>query len=425
MIHIVLRIGAVLLAMGAIHPGAQGQPSAGQSSKVTVNQDGTVHVPAYEVPLSIYMSDDAKRAYIDASLHTPQIEPANDIVSMRKNTDRVLLMPQLARAKVAYPVLIEEHTIAGRRVDVVTPKEGVPKRNRERILINLHGGGFVIGAGVLQLIESIPIAATAQIKVLSIDYRLSPEHKFPAASEDVAAVYKALLKHYRPQNIGIYGSSAGGALTAMSVAWFQKEKLPPPGAIAILSPGDALAGGDSRYTAPPLNPLFGANAPAPPATPNPPPMPVASAYFTGVDLKDPLVSPTLHPQVLAQFPPTLLITGTRDFLASTVVQTHRQLVKAGVEADLHIWDGMWHAFYLDVDIPESKEMYEVAAKFFAAHLGSTEQAATQTVPSRVLPIPDTVSPEMQKALGLPAPVMPLNPQGWAALEAAQARSQKR
>jgi len=360
----------VLTACCVICLDAQAQQNDGQAAEVTVDPDGTVHVPAYEVPLSIYMSDEAKRAYIDESLHTPKREPSDDIATERESIDRVLLKPLLDKARAAYAVTIEEKRIGGVQVQVILPAEGVAKQNKDRILINLHGGGLRVGAGALQLIESIPIVGTAKIEVISVGYRLRPEYKFPAACEDIAAVYRELLKRYEPRNIGIYGSSAGGALAAMSVAWFQKEGLPRPGAIGLLSPGSAVSGGDSRYTAAPLNPLFGGNKPAPPATPNPPPIGM-EPYFLGADLRDPLISPMLHPKVLARFPPSLLITGTRDFLASSVIHTHRQLVRAGVDAELQVWEGMWHAFYQDVSIPESKEVYEVMAKFFATHLGQS------------------------------------------------------
>jgi hypothetical protein len=120
---------------------------------------------------------------------------------------------------------------------VILPKGGVSVANKGRVLINVHGGGFYAGAGAESLIESIPVAALGKLKVITIDYRQGPEYKFPAASEDTASVYKGLLKDYKPHNIGIYGCSAGGILTAMAVAWLENEKLPLPGAIGIFGAG--------------------------------------------------------------------------------------------------------------------------------------------------------------------------------------------
>jgi epsilon-lactone hydrolase len=355
----------------SIATNAQTASSTASTSHVTIDDNGTLHIPAYELPLSSYMSEEAKRAYIGLSrIHFPTLGPKESITKYRELADTLLLVPELEKAKAAYAVHIEEERIANVRTEIVTPAAGIPNKNQNRVLINLHGGAFLVGAGSLQLIESIPIAATAKMKVISIDYRLGPEYKFPAASEDVAAVYRELLRSYKAQNVGIYGHASGGALTAMSIAWFQKEKLPIPGAIGLFSPAYVISGGDSRFMAAPLDPMFGfKDKLPPPASPNPPAPPVLEDYFAGTPYQDPLVSPIIHPDVLAGFPPTLLVTSTRDADESAVVQTHRELVKAGVEAELHVWDGVWHGFIQEVDLPESQEMYAVTAKFFNEHLG--------------------------------------------------------
>jgi monoterpene epsilon-lactone hydrolase len=366
-----LKYAAVSGTLAVSVRSAQAKEPSGRLSKVTVDADGTTHVPAYDVPLSIYMSEGAKRAYIAHGRSALRVGSTRDIVEVRKNLDRLLHIPLLERAKAAYSADVAERETGGIPTLVVTPKEGVAERNRNRVLINLHAGGLMVGAGPVQLIESLPIASTAKINVVSVNYRLAPEHKFPAPLQDLTAVYKELLKQYRPQDIGIYGQSLGGALSLMSAAWFQKEKMPRPGAIGAFSAPGFISGGDSRYTAPPLSALTGGNSPPPPALPNPPESPVPHGYLDGWNPEGSLVSPMLHRQVLAQFPPTLLITGTRDTYASDVINSHRQLVRAGVTADLQIWDAMWHGFILDVDIPESREMYEVTARFFDAHLGQT------------------------------------------------------
>ena len=137
----------------------------------------------------------------------------------------------------------------------------------------------------------------------------------------MASVYRELLKSHKPQDIGIYGCSAGGILTAMSVAWFQTHSLPTPGAIGIFcaSAGGAF-GGDALYTAVPLGEarltLPNARGTAP-----------TLSYFSGTDPKDPLVSPINSPEILAKFPPTLMITGTRGFELSAALYTQEQLVK--------------------------------------------------------------------------------------------------
>jgi epsilon-lactone hydrolase len=339
-----------------------------REQKVVVDNDGLVHIPAFAVPLSRYMSEEAKRSYLNQRLHSPSLAEATDVAGERATLDREFYSPLVAQAKTLYPVNIEEKSIGGIRAEVVTPKDGLAPRNANRVLITLHGGGFRVGAGLGGLLQAIPIASVGKITVVSIDYRQGPEYKFPAASEDVAAVYRALLKQHKPGDIGLYGSSAGATLTAMSMAWFQKEHLPNPGAIGLLCESAAgVLGGDSSIMAVPLNPRLG--------TRQPPPPPISElsedpeSYLSNANLKDPLVAPALSPTVLAGFPPTLAITGTRDEGLSDVVYTHTQLVKAGVDTELHVWEGMWHSFFFDTSLPESKEEFGVVVRFFDRHLG--------------------------------------------------------
>jgi acetyl esterase/lipase len=214
----------------------------------------------------------------------------------------------------------------------------------------------------------MPIAALGRIQVVSLDYRQGPEHGHPAASEDVAAAYRELLKTYRPENIGLYGCSAGGMLAGMSVAWFQRQGLPRPGAVGLLCAGAASAGGsgfggDASFTTMPL----GEGRVVPRASAD---TPVRMDYFAGTDANDPLVAPASSAEVLAKFPPTLIVSGTRAFELSNAVYTHAQLVKLGVDADLHVWEGMFHGFFYNPDVPESRECYDVIVRFFATRLGN-------------------------------------------------------
>ena len=191
---------------------------------------------------------------------------------------------------------------------------------------------------------------------MSIDYRQGPNHTFPAASEDVANVYRALLKSYRPRQIGIYGCSAGGMLTAMSLAWFQRHDLPAPGAAGIFCASAGPRGGDALYIAYPL----GEGRMPPPGS-----SALSDAgYFRGADPNDPMVSPIVSPEILARFPPTLLLTGTRDFAMSGALFTDNALTRAGVSTELHVWDGLFHGFFYNADIPESQDAFRMIARFF-------------------------------------------------------------
>jgi acetyl esterase/lipase len=362
-----IAICSALLSAFTFSDQAAAQAIGAPSSQL--DPDGTVHAPAFLAPFSTYASPEAKAEFIET--HQPGHTSAamagvnhGDPKALREKLDKAL-EPQIAHAKTIYPVKVEPWTVDGVYTDIVTPASGVPVRNAKRVLINLHGGGFVFGARTIALMESIPIASVAGLKIVTIDYRQGPESHFPAASEDVAVVYRALLKQYKPANIGIFGCSAGGMLTGEVLIWFQTHNLPRPGAAGMFCAGAGhTLEGDSRYFAAALN----GQTPPPPTTPDKPgnlPM----AYFDGADPKDPQVTPLESPAMMAKFPPMLLVTATRDIAMSPVITTHQALSRLGVDAELHVWDGLQHSFFTDIDLPESKEYFDVVARFFDKHLG--------------------------------------------------------
>jgi acetyl esterase/lipase len=355
-------IRAVVAGILGLLLGTAARPQPAPSPRVLVEADGTVHMPAQSVPISGFLTPEGKTYLTEhlLNLQRPELLVQEDGVPR-------LLAGFIARQRELFPVEREETTIGGVHAVAYTPRDGVATENRDRVLIELHGGGFTGCWPACAELESLPVAALGRIKVVSLDYRQAPQHHHPAASEDVAAAYRELLKTYRPDNIGIYGCSAGGMLTAMSVAWFQRHALPRPGAIGILCSGAASVdrgafGGDASYTTLPLG--EGRVLPTG-AAGNPVPM----EYFSSTDYDDPLVSPARSPEMLALFPPTLIVTGTRSFDLSNAAYTHAQLVKNGVDADLHVWEGMFHGFFYNPDVPESRECYDVIVRFFADRLG--------------------------------------------------------
>lgn len=340
-------------------------PPAGAADEISVAADGTMHLPAVDVPLSPMMSPEARQRFIDEALHPYAFDMSGDIARERESVD-AWYRPRVERARKLYPVKTRSLLIGGVRIDEVTPQAGIAARNHSRVLINLHGGAMLWGGHLGGLAESIPIAALGRIRVIAVDYRLAPEFKHPAAHEDLAAVYRELLKHYRPSQIGIYGCSAGAGLAAGSIAWFKQHGLPRPGAIGLFCWGGGDSGGDSAELQGLLDVswqigIFEKLKTHPLIDP-------AESYFSNADSADPVVAPTGSPATLAQFPPTLLMAGTRDAGMSNVVFTHAQLVKAGVDAELHVWEGMGHNFLLEMDLPECREAYDAVIKFFTRHL---------------------------------------------------------
>lgn len=361
----IVAAAAVIALLCAARPVCAASSEA-HSARIVVDSNGTVHVPAEAVPLSQFLSPQAK-AYV--AQHLMDMQHPERLVQV--NGLPQFLQTYLARQRILYPVERRDVRIAGVHAYIFTPKSGVSARNRHRVLIDLHGGGFSGCWPACAELESMPIAALGKIEVVSLDYREGPQYRFPAASEDVAAVYKALLKTHRPQSIGIYGCSAGGMLTAMAVAWFDRHRLPRPGAVGILCAGAATTGGagfggDATYTALPLGE---ARMPPSPAS-RPKSSPLSLEYLAGTDPHDPLVAPVNSPRILAWFPPTLIVTATRDFAMSNAVYTDTQLVKAGVNTQLHVWEGLFHGFFYNPDVPESRDCYAVIVKFFDQELSS-------------------------------------------------------
>lgn len=351
---------AAAALMGLVGFTGLGRAQTTPPPAVKVEADGTVRAPAMNVPVSPLLSREAQ-AYVADHLKAMQT-PA---LLREKAGVPLFLAPYLARQKQLYPVTMVEARIGGVRVYDYAPKQGIKPFNRNRVLINLHGGGFGACFPGCAEIESIPVAALTGMRVVSVDYRQAPSHKFPAASEDVASVYRALLKRYPAANIGIYGCSAGGILTGEATAWFQRHGLPRPGAIGIFCAGLTSStngfGGDADFT----TAAIGEARPAPQSPSRPG---SALPYFAGTDPADPLVSPATSDAVLRHFPPTLILTGTRGFELSSAVYTHSRLVRLGVEADLHVWEGLFHGFFYNPDVPESRDAYAVIERFFDRHL---------------------------------------------------------
>lgn len=322
-----------------------------QSDSSFIDAQGTAHITRV-VPVPDTLSPEAQKAVAVAIPDTPEPE---DLAKRRAQASAWQINGGEQMRKT-YPVNIAEDKIARVPVRIVTPLT-IPPDKKNRVLINLHGGGFNADWG--SEIESIPVANLTQTKVVAVLYSLAPEHPFPTAVNEVVAVYKELLKTYKPQNIGIYGTSAGAILTAEVAARFRQLNLPLPAALGIFSgSGDFSKVGDSRS----MYALRGLSGPLSPPTGNP-----DTSYIGTTPLNDPVLSPIYAD--LKGFPPTLFLTSGRDLLLSSTVNLHRAFVNAGVNAQLIVFDGLWHAYWNEWTLPESKEAHHGMADFFNQQLG--------------------------------------------------------
>jgi epsilon-lactone hydrolase len=307
-------------------------------------------------PLSRWVSEEARRVF-EADVRA-QARPFETLAAARAFHDDHNRR-RLETMRALFPVETHSTTMGGVPVDVVVPPGGA-LRSGAPVLVCLHGGGFAWGAGAGALLEAVPIAAVAEIAVVAVDYRMAPEHRHPAALEDIVAVYRALLADRPAERIGVYGCSAGAVLTAQTTATLQALGEPRPGATAMFHAAGLELDGDLLA----LAPLLTGDAPAETLGSL-----AALPYFAGANPADPVIFPGEHPHLLADFPPSLLITSTRDFAASSVSVMHRRLLAAGAEAEFILFDGLWHAFHMSGELPESRELYARVADFFRRRLG--------------------------------------------------------
>ena len=257
-------------------------------------------------------------------------------------------------------VTMQPAVIGGVKAFILTPRT-IPPENRNRLLIHVHGGGYVYGPGEAGTQEATLMAAFGGFKVISFDYRMPPDFPYPAAMDDAMAVWKAALKMQKPRNMAIFGTSTGGGMTLAMILRARQEHLPLPAAIAPGTPwSDLTETGDTYKTNEWLdNVLVSYSGYLSHA---------AALYANGHDLRDPQLSPIYRD--FHGFPPAILTSGTRDLFLSLTVLTHRKLRQAGLEAALQVYEGMSHAQYIfDPYAPETKEVFTEIARFFAAHLG--------------------------------------------------------
>ncbi len=322
-----------------------------QSDTSFIDSQGTAHITRV-VPVPDTLSPEAQKAVAVAIPDTPEPED----LAKRRAQASAWQVNGGEQMRKTYPVNITDAKIADVPVRIVTPLT-IPPGKQNRVLINLHGGGFNADWG--SEIESIPVANLTQTKVVAVLYSLAPEHPFPTALNESVTVYKELLKTYKPENIGIYGTSAGAILTGEVASRLRQLNLPLPAALGIFSgSGDFSKIGDSRS----MYALRGLSGPLDPPTDKP-----DTAYIGNTPLTDPVLSPIYAD--LKGFPPTLFLTSGRDMLLSNTVNLQRAFVRAGVNAQLVVFDGLWHAFWNEWNLPESREAHHLMADFFDRELG--------------------------------------------------------
>ena len=321
------------------------------------------HVPARLIPTPTTVSPQLQRSIAMAAA-----APAPDFSRAPQTSEQwrafaaandALSMQRMADLSAMFPYQASEREVAGVRVREITPASLDPAR-AGRVLVHLHGGGYVMGAGEAGLGEGVLGAHYARTRVISVDYRMPPDHPYPAAVDDAVAVWKAVIAEHAPACVGVFGTSAGGGLLLAMALKLKALGVALPGALAPSTPWADLAGESDSYAV-----HAGVDSVL---TQYPGVVEAMAKLYAGpVSLYDPLVSPVQGD--FAGFPPTILTTGTRDSLLSDTVRVYRAMRAAGVEARLEVHEAMSHAEYAYAfDAPESATVFTDIADFFKKHL---------------------------------------------------------
>jgi len=309
-----------------------------------------------DIPIPTSISEEAQKVLAMGSLAPPvdwpHIEDRDgwrDLVRVQDESVLGILEGSLGGDDVA----VTESTVDGVRVFVAVGQNAAI--DGRRVYLDIHGGAWAFQGGEVCRLLAKSVARSVEVPVWSVDYRRPPDHPWPDPLDDCLAVYRSLLTGRAPGEIAVGGTSAGGNIAAAMILKARDVGLPLPGAAVLNTPATDLTGsGDSwRANAGLDNILTGTEKAA------------MLLYAGGHDLADPLVSPVFG-DFFKGFPPTILTTGTRDLLLSDTVRMHRALRRAGVEADLHVWEAAGHGLFLGL-APEDAERAREIQRFLDAH----------------------------------------------------------
>lgn len=317
-----------------------------------------VSVPARVIPPPPTVSPAAQACLSPATTQNrPKQPPLDDKAAWRAHLEAGNrdLTAMLAPAAQAFPTEVTVHQLSVAKVFELTPKSLSPA-SEDAAILYLHGGAFVLGAGEAAAYMAVPLTALAGIRSFSVDYRMPPDHPFPAGLDDVVEAYRFLLERYTPDRIVVVGPSAGGGLAASAVLKLRDLGLPLPRACVLATPEvDLTESGDTFETNALIDVVLKGRLTE-----------SIALYADGHDLRDPYLSP-IFGDFSKGFPPTILLSGTRDLFLSNTVILHRALLRAGVEAELHVWEAMPHAGFSGA--PEDQEVLSEQVRFIKARLG--------------------------------------------------------
>lgn len=232
------------------------------------------------------------------------------------------------------------------------------KNNDKATILYFHGGAYSMGSASTYLGITGMLSELCGLRVLSVDYRLAPEHPFPAAIDDAVSAYRWLLQQGVPaKSIVIGGDSAGGGLTFATMIELKNKGVQLPAAIFTISPWVDLAhAGETIETKADVEPMFTKSGM----------VYMAKLYADETDVFSPLVSPLYAD--LSGLPPVLIHVGTSEMLLSDSRRMAEALNHAGVDCVLKEWEDLFHVFHTVVNITEAREATEEIATFIKSHI---------------------------------------------------------
>ena len=261
----------------------------------------------------------------------------------------------LAAFVEAYVYELSEHAMSASTLYKIKP-ENADMAYQNKVIFYVHGGGFTMGGGMASAYAAVPLAHRSRLSVYSIDYRMPPDHPFPCGLNDTVEAYKFVLSHHKPENIVVVGTSAGGGMAASLMLKARDEGLAMPAALVLQTPEiDLTESGDTFTTNDTIDVVLKHRLTE-----------SIALYADGHDLQDPYLSP-IFGDFSKGFPPTILFSGTRDLFLSNTVRMHRALLRAGIEAELHVFEAMPHGGFFTNTI-EDKELAEQVLTFIRRKL---------------------------------------------------------
>ena len=329
--------------------------------------DGAIVLGPRTIPVSGLISSAARKSVEDGVV--AKANRPSGFGSPATSADKALWKQVITATDAAFAPMVralraharasvQKTEMAGVPVYVGTPLQ--PRKDRlKRAILHVHGGGFAMLAdGSYAEAMAAQIATRCGCTVYSVNYRAPPDFPYPTPVDDSLSVYRTLLKTMNPADIVVQGESAGGTIATSMVLQARDMSLPMPAILVLLSPAlDLSRSGDSHFVNEGLDLSLSRSIAS-----------LIDLYAAGNDLKSPSLSP-LFSDFSKGFPSTFLQAGGREILLSDSIAMHRALRRAGIPAELHIWEGMSHGPFGSpaAPAPEDDEVSDEIERFLEAH----------------------------------------------------------